>query len=1067
MLRQFLTAILAIIVTLLLAFNAAAAEWTIMVYIGADNNLSSFINGDVDEMEEAGSTSDVNIVCQIDGMAGYGGYDDYLGNWSTVRRYYIQAGNPTNNSIDGGFIADLGELNSEDPDVLRDFAIWAINTYPAERYMLVLWNHGGGWARPAPPPPYKAIIWDDTNGDGSGIGFSNGEYANMLSEITDHLGKTINIVGFDACIVGFLELEYETMGYADYLIHSEANVPGQGWDYDFLVSLTADPYCSEEQVINWLIDEYATYYSSSSVTMSGLRLDHDHNDYQMAIADFGRELILAGGKGNSSVTTSISAARDWGSSIVDLYDFAYEVDIRNIGGAGSALDLAAQALMDAQGYPVAADGKPLVRSHQNGYSGAAGVAAYIPTGTASSSWSNLDIAECNIWAEFINSYTSLPSVKLAYWGNTGGKYIETGSNVELYVKARNLGSGTATAVSATISSWHPDVTILDNTATFGNILAGEVKTAATPFEIYISPAVGESVFVPFEMTFNTDKTAKIVLTALGEVNYPPEFVTLSTPFNYARWENGTPTIEWNVPNDPDGDDLHFEIQWDDNPGFTSPITIDSEANSSGFGPMVPRIAGSGICNYTINSQGEGAMTVGETYWWRVRAKDDFHEGSWSISRSITIEDAIPAYDWHQTTDAQFLVSDITDLGVGDNSVYLEGSVTLIDDDMEYASESDAWAVWNRYTGGSSIEVTLENRRQVSGTYSLRLRDRNSSAYVGAWQAFDPITKGTVRCYAKIFNPALEDKAEFLGLHDGSDYSSSFTTGIVVYAKGDTLKLWDGTGRTIHTSMDSLWHLYELEFDLEANTTELYIDGILQGSWSAGGLSQITMFAVGSKLLGNAAQGTAYWDDFLLVSNQDADSGYIVGQPVAFDWHPAGSDNWGHVRWSQNAGDSIKVSVYSKSAGGSWSLFANGFTSGTLGEIDISALSTVDSVRVKATLYRRESYDLPVLYDWTVDWNDGSVYTRDDIEKPSGFELFSNWPNPFNPVTTIAFRTPQEGDVEITVYNVHGNVVYSEESFRPAGNHSLRFDGAKLPSGAYFARVRTSEESREIKMVLLK
>ncbi|MGC9315652.1 MAG: clostripain-related cysteine peptidase, partial [bacterium] len=310
MLRQFLTAILAIIVTLLLAFTATAAEWTIMVYIGADNNLSSFINGDVDEMEEAGSTSEVNIVCQIDGKASYGGYNDYLGNWSTVRRYYIQAGNPTNNSIDGGFISDLGDLNSANPDVLRDFAIWAINTYPAERYMLVLWNHGGGWARPAPPPSYKAIIWDDTNGDGSGIGFSNGEYANMLSEIYDHLGKSISIVGFDACIVGMLETEYETMGYADYLVHSEANVPGDGWDYDFLVSLTADPYCSEEQVINWLIDEYATYYSSSSVTMSGLRLDHDHNDYQMAIADFGRELILAGGKSNTSITTSISAARD-------------------------------------------------------------------------------------------------------------------------------------------------------------------------------------------------------------------------------------------------------------------------------------------------------------------------------------------------------------------------------------------------------------------------------------------------------------------------------------------------------------------------------------------------------------------------------------------------------------------------------------------------------------------------------------------------------------------------------------------------------------------------------------
>jgi hypothetical protein len=1066
MLRQIFAALLALILSLLLPFNTIAAEWTVMVYIGADNNLSGYVNGDVDEMERAGSTSEVNIICQIDGKASYGGYNDYLGTWSTVRRYRIQSGNSSNNRIDAGFIADLGDLNSENPNVLRDFAIWAIDNYPAERYMLVLWNHGGGWARPS-PEPFKAIIWDDTNGDGSGIGFSNGEYANMMSQICDHLGKTINVVGFDACIVGMLEIEYETMGYADYLVHSEANVPGQGWDYDFLVSLTANPYCTEEELINWIIDEYATYYTSSSVTMSGVRLDHDHNDYQMAVANFARELILAGGKSNTNVTNAITAARDWGSNLVDVYDFANQIDSRNIGGAGSAVDLAAQALKAAQGYPIPAPGKPLVRSHQNGYSGAAGIMGYIPTGTASSSWSNLDITECNIWSEFINSSTSLPAVKLAYWGNTGGKYIETGSTVNLYVNARNLGSGTATSVSATLSSWHPAVTIIGNTSTFANISAGAVVTAGVPFQVYISPAVGESVFVPFELTFNTGKKAKFVLTALGEVNYPPETAVLIGPYNYARWQHGMPTLTWAVPNDPDGDNLHFEVQWANNPNFTSAITIDSESNSTGFGPIVPRLSGTGNCNYTVNSQGEGAMTNGATYWWRVRAKDSFHSGPWSLPRSITIDNGLTTYDWHQTTDAQFLVSDITDLGVEDNYVFLQGAVTLIDDDMEYASESEAWAVWNTYDGGSNIEITLEDRRQVSGTYSLRVRDRNTSAYAGAWQTFEPITKGTMRCYAKIFGPSSGDAMEFIGLHNGSAYTSSFTTGLVVYGKADTLKFWDGTGRVVHTSMDSLWHLYEIEFDLEANTSVLYVDGVWRGSWSAGGLSQITMFSVGTKLLGNSIQGTAYWDDFLLISNQDADSGVITGQPVAHSWHPTGTDNWGHVKWTQNVGDSIKVTVLSKSGSGPWSVFSSAFTMGTSGEIDISPLGTVDSVRVKATLYHREGHDMPVLYDWTVDWNEGSVFTEESINKPTGFELYSNWPNPFNPATTISFHIPENGPVEVAVFNVHGDMVFYEETYRPSGQHFVRFDGSKLSSGTYFARVRTSTESRETKMVLLK
>ncbi len=1067
MFRHLLALVLILIAFLLITFSAIASEWTVMVYIGADNNLSSYINGDVDEMEEAGSTEEVNIICQIDGRSGYGGYDDYLGNWSTVRRYEIQGGSSTNNQIDAGFIADLGELNSEDPDVLRDFAIWAIDNYPAERYMLVIWNHGGGWARPAPFAPYKAIVWDDTNGDGSGIEFSNGEYATMLSEIYDHLGHSISIVGFDACIVGLLEAEYETMGYADYLVHSEANVPGEGWDYDFLVSLTADPFCSEEDVINWLIDEYATYYSSSSVTMSGLRLDHDHNDYQIALNDFTRELILAGGMSNTNITSSVSSARDFGSSLVDVYDIAVEVDSRNIGGSGSALDLAAQALQDAQGYPIAAPGKPLVRSHQNGYSGAAGIMAYTPTGSASSAWSNLDFAECNLWDEFINNYTSLPSVKLAYWGNTTGKYIETGSTVDLYIRARNLGSSIASSVTATISSWHPLVTIVDNSATFGNISAGEIKTAVSPFQISVSTAVGESTFVPFEITFNTGKTSKVVLTALGEVNNPPTIAYLIDPYDYARWQNGTPTLSWTVPNDPDSDPLHFEVQWDDNPGFTSPINIDSESSALGFGPSVPRVPGSGSCSYTVNSQGEGAMVNGNTYWWRVRAKDEFHNGPWSSARSITIDNAVETNDWHQTTDAQFFADDIIDLGVADNSVFLQGAVTLIDDDMEYASESEAWSVWNTYDGGSDVEVTLEDRRQVSGALSLRIRDRNSSAYGGAWQTFDPINQGVLRGYAKIYNPALGDASEFMGLHNGTDYSGSFETGIVVYCKEDTLKFWDGSGHIIHTSMDSLWHYYEIEFDVASNTCDLSIDGSPAGSFTCGGLSQFTMLAVGTKLLGSSTTGTAYWDDFLLISNEDADSGVIIGQPVAYNWHPAGTDNWGHVKWTQNNGDSIKVTVMYKTGSSPWEIFTEDFASGTTGDIDITDLATTDSVQIKATLYKRTGHDLPVMFDWTVDWNSMPIFADESIAKPDGFQLYPNWPNPFNPATMIAFNTPENGPVQIVVYNVHGDVVYNETKYRSAGQHYFRFDGSGLPSGTYLARVHLSGESRETKMILLK
>ncbi len=1064
MFRRYAIVVFALIAIGFTPLNSSAREWTVMVYIAADNNLSTYVNGDVDEMESAGSTGDVAILCQIDGKSSYGGYDDYLGSgWATVRRYEIGSGSSSNGEIDGGFIVDLGELNSEDPDVLRDFANWGIDTYPANRYMLVFWNHGGGWARPAPlGEPFKAIVWDDTDGGGGGIEFSNGEYATMLSEIRNHLGRSINMVCFDACVVGLIETEYETMGYADYLVHSEANIPGDGYDYGFLRSLIADPTMSEEELIGDILNNYASYYSSN-ITLSGLRLDHDHVDFQIALNDFARQLILAGGQPNSSVSSSITGARDFGSDLVDMIDFAMEVDSRNIGGSGSALDLAAQAFIDSYGYPPMVAGKPLVASVQEGLAGSYGTMAYTPTDSASSSWNGLDIAECSIWKEFINGSTSLPSVKLAYWGNSLGKYIETSGVNDLYITCRNLGSGTASSATATLSSYDSRVTISGGSVSFGSIGGGATAISSTPFSVTVSPLVSDSSFIPFEITFDTGNKQKFVLTALGEVNFVPNRTDLIAPFDNARLTDGGVLLSWAVPLDSDGDPLHFDVQWDTEKDFSSPVTISSDASGVGFGPSVPRTTGD--CNYLVGSQGEGEFVDGVTYWWRVRARDGFNDGAWSSARSLTIDESLAEFDWHQTTRAQFLADDIVGASVPGDYVTVEENSVAIFDDMEYASEAAAWAVWDIHTA-SSVEITLEDRRQVSGMNSLRMFDNSSYSYGGAWRSFDPITIGVARVWAKVYSSTSGYKAEFLGLHDGTDYTSTFTTGLLVYCKAETLKYWDGSGNNIHTSLDSLWHYYEIEFDLIAGVSDLYIDGIHSGSFGSGSLSEIGMLAVGSKLLGNAARSAAYWDDFEVSSLGGADSGVVVGTAVAYDLKPSGTDSWGWASWNQNAGDSILVTAQ-YFEGGSWIDFASAIATGVLGEIDLHSLGSADSVRLRAVLFFREGFSEPILYDWTVDWNDLLVDMDDEVAKPYAIELYPNCPNPFNAVTTFCYEIPEESPVQIAIYNIAGERVFEDEGFKHAGTHMFRFDAGDLPSGAYFCRLSAAGQTVERRVVLIK
>jgi hypothetical protein len=87
---------------------------------------------------------------------------------------------------------------------------------------------------------------------------------------------------------------------------------------------------------------------------------------------------------------------------------------------------------------------------------------------------------------------------------------------------------------------------------------------------------------------------------------------------------------------------------------------------------------------------------------------------------------------------------------------------------------------------------------------------------------------------------------------------------------------------------------------------------------------------------------------------------------------------------------------------------------------------------------------------------------------TAYELFDNYPNPFNPTTKIKYQLPELSKVKLTVYDVLGRevkILVNEE--KPAGNYEVEFDGTNLPSGIYFYRIETSKFSDTKKFVLLK
>ena len=90
------------------------------------------------------------------------------------------------------------------------------------------------------------------------------------------------------------------------------------------------------------------------------------------------------------------------------------------------------------------------------------------------------------------------------------------------------------------------------------------------------------------------------------------------------------------------------------------------------------------------------------------------------------------------------------------------------------------------------------------------------------------------------------------------------------------------------------------------------------------------------------------------------------------------------------------------------------------------------------------------------------------ELPSELKLSPNYPNPFNPSTTINFSIPAESRVAVKIYNIAGQEVAElKNEIMPAGNQSVVWKAEGMPSGIYFCTVKAGEFSEKRRMTLIK
>jgi len=286
----------------------SSKKWTFMVYMDADNNLDQAGLDDISEMQTVGSSPDVDVVVLFDRWS-----EEFGRNGSAI--LHINLGG--NETVWGGWTNDW-ELNMGDPETLTWFINYTVENFPADKYALILWDHGGNW---------EGVCWDWTNDD----------YLAM-EEVRDALANSIidkvDLLGFDACLMASIEVAYTMAlsGKVGVMVASEDSIPWDGWPYDTILgdlveNLSWNEYEFSIDIVNKYIASYSKVgWCKVFATLSAVDLTKI-DEVVSRMATLAEELSTNFDKYKNAITGAKNGAdRYWfgawhQGSYIDLYQF--------------------------------------------------------------------------------------------------------------------------------------------------------------------------------------------------------------------------------------------------------------------------------------------------------------------------------------------------------------------------------------------------------------------------------------------------------------------------------------------------------------------------------------------------------------------------------------------------------------------------------------------------------------------------------------------------------------------------------------------------------------------------
>ncbi|MDD2717022.1 MAG: clostripain-related cysteine peptidase [Candidatus Wallbacteria bacterium] len=267
-------AVLVMILAAGLCLSAGQAKWTLMFYMTAAPDIEDEMVNNLTELASVDESSDMNVIVEADWVKTDPCSD---------KKYYVPDPYDTGtsryrvseNSVK--LIKHLGEQNMGDVNVLSDFLTYCKTNYPADKYILFICGHGSGWESysdlelplaagkevpvvtktsntvPVETLDSRAVSYDDLEADSITIP----ELKAAIEKFNKAIGRKMNMVVFDSCLLENIETLYELKDVVTLMIGSEAGVLTKGVQYtSFLLPIKDDPN------VAWLTlcDEYCHAY---------------------------------------------------------------------------------------------------------------------------------------------------------------------------------------------------------------------------------------------------------------------------------------------------------------------------------------------------------------------------------------------------------------------------------------------------------------------------------------------------------------------------------------------------------------------------------------------------------------------------------------------------------------------------------------------------------------------------------------------------------------------------------------------------------------------------------------